>query len=367
MTGWNGSPMPTEAGGHRIPVVFAFDVDFAPYAALSAASLLAHKHRDLELYCITTGTTPDLRRTFDRLAQRYDSLIHFHEVGPSSFHAWKTDGHIKTATYFRLLIPTLINRSRVIYLDSDLVVTSSLDELYATGLSDTEWFAGHPDPVAARASRINLPPGDPYINAGVLVMDLDKLRRADFLAACREYYRDNGDAIVFHDQCIINGVGAGRKRPLESRWNVLMHAHDESSARAMVRAFDGRGVIHASGPVKPWMSWSPPWLTDIWRRYADLAGLDFNRLVIEPRSLQERDFKARRLEAAGRGQEAAVIWRELADEFWGAAWALYDQTWSGAETAGAAKREAIQELWDIWAHARTMDAPPEESAEQGGR
>ena len=120
--------------------------------------------------------------------------------------------HVSMSTYSRLLLPDLIPKqvSRLIYLDCDVICKADLEELWTTD------FDGHallavPDmmPEAESVSspcgiqmyrEFCLPAELPILNAGVMVLNLEKWRREEIALQALEYLRVARDYIRWHDQ-----------------------------------------------------------------------------------------------------------------------------------------------------------------------
>ena len=90
--------------------------------------------------------------------------------------------YIKNLTpYYRLLIPKVLPQyvDKAFYLDADMVVNGSLSELYHTELGDN-YIAGVRDAYISHIGYLpndNFHKGDLYINAGMLLCNLNKIRQ----------------------------------------------------------------------------------------------------------------------------------------------------------------------------------------------
>lgn len=256
-----------------IPVVLCFDANYAPYAAVATSTLIQASRSALEVYWLVpsadVAATQALR---DRLMAPHVP-IEVVGVEEARFSEWKETHHISRGAYLRLLIPELLAPSRVIYLDCDTVVLSDLTELYETPLGDCA-LAGVADPVGGDSSRVPRLAGDVYINSGVLLMDLDRLRQDGFGARAEAIYREHRDTITWLDQCIINKYAEGRKCLLASRWNRQLFTQRThwTDWRALLDDRD-TAVVHFVGGIKPWQAWCHPEIAAFWWGHA-------NRLAI---------------------------------------------------------------------------------------
>lgn len=137
------------------------------------------------------------------------------------------------ATYLRLLIARVlpVNISKVIYLDCDIVVINSLGDLWDLNISDYYIAASSEYGIAATngMKRLNIDQRYGYFNAGVLVLNLDKLRDFDFFEKSKKYVSEHFDAIKFHDQDVLNALLHNNRLELEPRWNMRGDTDDKKS------------------------------------------------------------------------------------------------------------------------------------------
>lgn len=140
------------------------------------------------------------------------------------------------STFARLYLEELLpdNIDKVIYLDCDVLVLGSLEELDSTDI-DGYYCAGVRDCISMlRLKRDGLSDKDVYINAGVMVINL-KLWRSDNVSAAFEHYSDKYNGKVqYADQGIINGVFKGRILPLDPRYNCYTAMYDFSYEELMI-------------------------------------------------------------------------------------------------------------------------------------
>jgi len=128
-------------------------------------------------------------------------------------------GHVTSTTMVRLLIPEVLNsvKGKVIYLDVDLVVNLNLMELInidcgkkGIALKNSlyqDWDIVWEDRKGRKQG-----------NAGVMVMNLETLRRNKFTEKCLQIHKENP---LRHDQYIINRYADGKHSVLEPRFNIF--------------------------------------------------------------------------------------------------------------------------------------------------
>lgn len=180
---------------------------------------------------------------------------------------------ITISTMDRLLLPHLLDDvDRVVYLDIDTLVLDDVCRLARTDLAGqpiaardsnvseaSEWRAAARRLTGARSLELQRRMGFRHgyghaaLNAGVLVLDLDRMRRDDFTRTYLAWI----EAYGLHDQDIMLAYAGPDRCILEPRWNALP-VHEDVPDPA---------VIHWASLGKPWQ----PQLTYEAHRWLDYA------------------------------------------------------------------------------------------------
>ena len=106
-------------------------------------------------------------------------------------------------TFYRLLTPIFIPQEKVIYLDSDILVFDDLEEFYNLPLNNN-YVLGFLDLLSDGVDYLGLK-SEKYINAGVLLLNLDLIRK-DKKYVEMLYMLKNNKNLKNNDQTIINYV-----------------------------------------------------------------------------------------------------------------------------------------------------------------
>ena len=169
-------------------------------------------------------------------------------------------GHLAPATWHRVFLPELAPElGRVLYLDADVIAMDSLEPLWDTDLEGNvvAGVTNVPDPWAVTYFE-SLGLAAPYFNAGVLLMDLDRMRAEGLqerILAARTGH------MPFADQDPLNVALAARRLELDPRWNVMnsFHIYGDTArgifgAERLAAALARPGIRHFEGPSvnKPW-------------------------------------------------------------------------------------------------------------------
>jgi lipopolysaccharide biosynthesis glycosyltransferase len=154
--------------------------------------------------------------------------------------------------YVRLLIGELLPeaRERLLYLDSDVMVNGSLRPLLTFDMAGHPLAAvqdpAHPDVLRAMNVRIGRPAEAPYVNSGVLLVDMARWRELDLGRRCLERALAS-PGYHLPDQDALNFVLDGDVALMDRKWNLFTeHAH-----WIPVERYALAPIIHFSGYRKP--------------------------------------------------------------------------------------------------------------------
>lgn len=242
-------------------VACADDV-FAMPLAVTTSSVVLHARRP-ELLRFTVVDCGISRRNSSRIRrslEQHGAKVRFVRFASAIPSHWVEGGVIPSAASFApLFIQDHVDEDvRAIYLDSDTVVRVDIAPL-AECLQDGMLVAGvadaQGDGLARNVPRLAglLPAGmsdSPYVNSGVMVLDLTAARADDLSSKYRAVMADS-PPLLFADQDLVNIVCAGRIQELEPAWNIQTHAL-ASLDGALLREPDGPRILHYTKRPKPW-------------------------------------------------------------------------------------------------------------------
>ena len=259
----------------KINVCLSCDENYAQYAGVVIASILANaKAKDnLHFYILDGNISNDSKEKILSLKYIKDCEIEFIQVNEQDFEDYKNipnHNYITISTYYRLKLASLIpDVDKIIYLDCDVIVCSSLAVLFNTNLQENI-FGGVWD------IDLRLRNNPKYVNAGVLLMDLNKIREQGIESIFLEYAQQNWQNIQLGDQGIINDVLKGKILNIDERYNVQSECFIRRSSFTKNPV-----IIHYIGSQKPWHFGS-------WSVHKDLY---FRYLQMTPWRLSDKELK----------------------------------------------------------------------------
>lgn len=253
-------------------VVLCFDANLLDQAAVTVESILANATGAVRLWVLgrglPTGYPAWLAGAFPDLPLTVLPCDHI-DLGVIE----RIPDRITISTMDRLLLPHLLpDVDRIVYLDVDIMVVGDIVELASTDLGDSavaarasnisaaaEWRAAArrlPGPVSLELQRrmgLLHGYGDPALNAGVLVLDLARMRADGFTAAHLALVAEYG----WHDQDVMLAYGGPGRAVLDPAWNALPVLENPQNPR----------VVHWASIGKPWEQ-RLTYDADRWRGYA---------------------------------------------------------------------------------------------------
>lgn len=239
-----------------IPVFFAVDDGYCPFLAVAIQSLIDNCSPE-NTYLIKVLNT-DISEENKKRISKYERENVDIEFVDLNYYIQKikdklyTRDYYSKTTYFRLFLPNLYPQyDKVLYLDSDIVILDDIAKLYSIDMGDNlvaaapddviqfnEVFQTYAEKVVGVASYKN------YFNAGILLMNLDQMRRFKF----QEKFIYSLDRITFavaQDQDYLNRLCKGRVKLFERIWNRMPIADPRIKTENVK-------LIHYNLAFKPW-------------------------------------------------------------------------------------------------------------------
>lgn len=180
--------------------------------AAAAKSLLATTHMDTVYFLIEDDAflepLPDVIQTWNVAEASMDGRHWFYQDGPNYNSQWTW------MSLVRLALPGIFPKeARVLWLDVDTIVEQDIGEIFDRDLAGN-YVAMVEEPVRSKYPFV-------YHNAGVMLMDLEKLRRDGIM--WKWLLLINREPFTAKDQDVINLICQGEILTLGAEWNCAGH------------------------------------------------------------------------------------------------------------------------------------------------
>ena len=242
-----------------INILAACDANYVQHLGVMLVSLLEHNAAErFRVFVLTSVTAAEMAKVAASCAGYRCEIVPV-SIDPGRLDGVPVYGHVTRAGYYRLLLGDVLppDVSRVLYLDSDILIAGSIAELWNRDLGGNI-VAAVADEVGA-PPKLKLPAGETYFNSGVMVIDLEQWRRERVGEAALAFARDEPHRITWWDQCALNFVLRGRWLRLDRKWNLQTLALGRFTQYDVVSTAEGRQrladavVIHFTTNAKPWL------------------------------------------------------------------------------------------------------------------
>ena len=222
-----------------VPVFLTINSAYAPYAAVAIHSLTQHTdpkryyrviilHDGLNLvnrWRLRSLVTKNVAVQFKKMSRSWylKAIVAYctrRQKGAGDFFS-------SAVYYYRAFIPLMFPiYKKAVYIDSDVILRGDIGELFDTELGD-DALAAMVDPkvtnIVEFRDYVDKALGVPhteYVNSGVQVMDLKKMRKMKYLSQMIDLIRKYDADLVAPDQDYLNIILKGQIKHLSPVWNA---------------------------------------------------------------------------------------------------------------------------------------------------
>lgn len=226
-------------------------------------SLGENNDSDVDVYLIhrelKEDDIEDLQRTVQYTTK---GALYEIELDDAFLPEAKVGHHFSIEMYYRIFasefLPTDINR--ILWLDADIIINNSLCEFYFQDFhgksmvvcAHRERNKGNPIISLEAKERLRLMGDEPYFNSGVILMNLEKIRREFNRDAVSNLILQMEDILNYPDQDILNILYRNDVLWADyTKYNFQIH-YDWKMENEKEHIQKNVVIIHYAGPAKPW-------------------------------------------------------------------------------------------------------------------
>ena len=264
----------------EIPIFFTIDDSYAPFLAVALNSAI--KNSDPQRNYKAIVLYQDLGADNISRLQSLQTENFKIELMPIRANMEALDDRMSNrlrcdyftlTIYFRLFIPSMFPQyDKGIYIDSDVVLTDDIAKLFDIDIGENYIgacndlsIADIPPLVAYTEKAVGVNAKE-YINSGVLLMNLKKMRDDDleghFLSLLNKYHFDS----IAPDQDYLNAMCNGKIYYLEEKWDTM-----PNDAKPMLTE---TSLIHYNLFSKPWCYDGIQYEKQFWNYAQDCGFID---------------------------------------------------------------------------------------------
>ena len=243
---------------NKFCIVYTIDLSFVNYFLVSIKSLIK-TNLDLNLYFYIICSKDDelyIRNLIINVL--FIDNFKLICINNNALKNLKISNHFTIVNYYRFLIDKYVQEKQVLYVDSDTFIVDSLEDLIHVDLNQF-YLAAVENPNYFYKKKINLNSSIPYFNSGILLLNLDLIRRDKIFEKAITFAKNQARNISFPDQCSLNSVVNGNFILLEPKFNlqtVFFNDYSQIDASDFTKkniknAIESPIIIHFTGKYKP--------------------------------------------------------------------------------------------------------------------
>lgn len=241
-----------------IHVAYTISHDYVDYLYVSILSLMENNARNkICLHILSMDLSTEDEQLLGALAAKYDNEISFYKIPEvEQFRQYVSRGY-SLEVYMRLFLPwKLSGIDKVLFLDADTYINSSIRELYDTNLEGMA-LAGVLDAqmlqrrVQKNKDLFSRTDDFSYFNAGVMLWNLEYFRGKVSISDYLEVISRFGTELKYNDQDILNYLFNKKIVELDKKYNLLSDLC--KNAEDFEKQISDAVIIHFAG-CNPWKS-----------------------------------------------------------------------------------------------------------------
>lgn len=246
-----------------INVLMAVNKNYLTQMKTLICSLGENNDPNIDIYLIHNElSSHEIEETAQLLKRTCNGYLHEIKVSEKFLEGAKVNEHFSIEMYYRIFATELLpkNIDRILWLDADIVTIKSIASLYHMDLQGYSIAAcGHREKDKSKdlinrsfCERLKLGKDIVYFNSGVLLMDLNKIRKSFNKSATLDLIYRMETVLENPDQDILNILYQNDVLLLDKDvYNYQVH-YDWKFANEKEKINEKAIILHYVGPAKPW-------------------------------------------------------------------------------------------------------------------
>lgn len=244
-------------------ILVAVNKGYLQHFYVMLTSLLDNTQKSLCVYVMHD----DLGHVEEESIRARFKQVHFYFIymDEGLFQGFPTTKRYPFTVYYRIFAPLLLPKEmdKILYLDCDLVVHNTIDQLYEKDFQDNLFVAcSHIGVFLRFMNRLRLGggKGKVYMNTGVLLMNIPKLRKQIDVPAIRKYTLKYKRRLILFDQDVLyhffgdNVLQIDEKTYNLSDRQICLHNLTHRKKITPLWVEKNNAIAHYIGKNKPWKS-----------------------------------------------------------------------------------------------------------------
>jgi len=237
-----------------IHLAIAFDKNYlTPFYALASSIFFNNPNQGFTFHCITRNVNEQARDEIRTYLATSQSVVYFYEVSEELIKNFVVGSHWNVSVYLKLFFPLLVPRelTRLLYLDTDIVVNASLKRLYEEDLEKYPLGAVY-DCYVKKQEDIGITQEGNYFNSGVMLFNLPLWKEQKISEKAIDFLHQYPEKIKFVDQDALNAVLIDNWKKLPEKYNLIYsYIPQDASKKELTDFLHDQVIVHFT-LQRPW-------------------------------------------------------------------------------------------------------------------
>lgn len=239
-------------------ILIAINSKYVIPAKVMLTSLFENNNVNINVYLLHSNLKEfEIEVLRELIEDKYKNKLHSIYIDKNKFENLPISHHFTIETYYRFLAQSILpnNLDRILWLDADMIIKSSINELYFSDFEDKyivvcQSINKNPEVIL---EKLNLPKDSKYFNAGTILFNLDKIRKDINPMIYFDYIENNREKITWLDQDVLNVI-YNKKAKYEEyyKYNMQLFSEEKLSKESLKNIKYNTAIIHYIGACKPW-------------------------------------------------------------------------------------------------------------------
>lgn len=273
-------------------VMYTCDNNYVWLMGISTISLFENNQgiKELKVYLLGENISEENKNELKTIGEKYGREVEIIDVPKLNIPPSLVSARWPLSAFTRLFSGVILpaDVERILYLDCDTIISGNLSELDNVDFNGNIAM-GVKDCIGGTYKKnVGLDFNSLYINAGVILFNLDELRKVNINVEIENYMGKYEKLINYADQDILNGMFKGRIGELNPKYDVMtidvVHTYKEIQKlrrptnfyeeEELRKAVTSPAIIHYTTNmlvVRPWFSNTDHPFAGEFKRYMDMS------------------------------------------------------------------------------------------------
>ena len=211
---------------------------------------------NIKIYFVNQNVDKEkLNRKKRKLERKYDIEFNIINVSQEMFSNLPINEHFSVEMYFRMIAQFILpeNLDRILWIDIDIVCLENIKQFYYQDFDNKSMIVCADSMygeqmLVEHKENLGIKPDTKYFNSGVLILNLDKMRKKYTMEEIMETSIKYKDKLKYPDQDILNILYEGDVKYTGKRYNYQLIFRDD-----IEKGDEGKiALLHYTSAEKPW-------------------------------------------------------------------------------------------------------------------